>query len=327
MATAHWPETLQEAVRYFADPTNCLEAATRMRWQGGAVTCPTCGSSDVHFIATRQIWRCKGRPHTRKQFSVKIGTVMEDSPISLDKWMVAMWLLASAKNGISSYELGRAIGITQKSAWFLLHRIRLAMQAKDGGKLDGGVEIDETFIGAKARNMHKGKKARVLEGRKGGLTGKIAVMGLLQRHPAKGHSQVRLQVVKHVKRGNLVPHIEANVAEGANVFTDALPSYDKLYQHGFIHEMIDHAESYAKGNVHTNGMENFWSLLKRTLNGTYVSVEPFHLFRYLDEQAFRFNSRHMTDAERFALVGSTVVGKRLTFNTLTGRDLPESRAN
>jgi transposase-like protein len=252
---------------------------------------------------------------------------MEDSPISLDKWMVAMWLLASAKNGISSYELGRAIGITQKSAWFLLHRIRLAMQAKDGGKLDGGVEIDETFIGAKARNMHKGKKARVLEGRKGGLTGKIAVMGLLQRHPAKGHSQVRLQVVKHVKRGNLVPHIEANVAEGANVFTDALPSYDKLYQHGFIHEMIDHAESYAKGNVHTNGMENFWSLLKRTLNGTYVSVEPFHLFRYLDEQAFRFNSRHMTDAERFALVGSTVVGKRLTFNTLTGRDLPESRAN
>jgi transposase-like protein len=189
------------------------------------------------------------------------------------------------------------------------------------------VEIDETFIGAKARNMHRDKKARVLEGRKGGLTGKVAVMGLLQRHPMKGHSQVRLKVVKHVKRGNLVPHIQANVAEGANVFTDALPSYDKLYQHGFMHEMIDHAESYAKGNVHTNGMENFWALLKRTIGGTYVSVEPFHLFRYLDEQAFRFNSRKMTDAERFALVGSTVVGKRLTFDALTGRDLSDSRAN
>lgn len=325
---ATWPTTLQEAIKYFADPDRCLKAAIRMRWAGGPVTCPTCGSTDVHFIETRQLWRCKGAQHPRQQFSVKIGTVMEDSPISLDKWMAAMWLLSSAKKGISSYELGRSLGISQKSAWFLLHRIRLAMQSKDGGKLGGGVEIDETFIGAKARNMHKDKKARILQGRKGGLTGKIAVLGMLQRTTEKGASKVRLQVVPKVKRGHLVPHIEKHVSvENTKVYTDALPSYDTLYQSGFEHAMIDHAKSYAEGTVHTNGMENFWSLLKRTIGGTYVAVEPFHLFRYLDEQAFRFNSRTMTDAERFEMVGNMVVGKRITFNALTGRDLSESSAN
>lgn len=327
MATTTWPETLQEAIRYFADTDVCFQTAVDMRWKGGPVTCPTCGSPDVHLIATRKVWRCKAKPaHARTQFSVRVGTVMEDSPISLDKWMCAMWLISSAKNGISSYEIGRALGLTQKTAWFLLHRIRLAMQdRRDGGRLGGDVEVDETYIGAKARNMHKGKKARILQGRQGGMTGKIAVMGLLQRTTEKRHSTVRLRVVKNVRRGDLVPHVRENLAPGANLYTDALPSYFPLKDE-YVHQVIDHAQSYAEGNVHTNGMENFWSLLKRTLNGTYVSVEPFHLFRYLDEQAFRFNQREMTDSERFKLTAQAVVGKRLTYNALTGRDLSESPA-
>ena len=183
-----WPETLQEAVIYFNDPDRALAAAMTMRWKDGPVTCPTCGSTKVHFIETRRIWRC-GTQHPRRQFSVKIGTVMEDSPLGLDKWMVGIWLLSSAKNGISSYELHRSIGITQKSAWFLLHRIRLAMHGKPG-PFSGHVEADETWIGGKARNMHTGRKARVLKGRESGVTGKIAVFGMLERNRGDKASRV-----------------------------------------------------------------------------------------------------------------------------------------
>jgi len=288
----------------------------------------------VHFIATRRIWRCKGKVHERQQFSVKIGTVMEDSPISLDKWMVALWLLSSAKNGISSYELGRAIGITQKSAWFMLHRVRLAMHNGDHGPFSGHVEADETFIGGRARFMHKGRKDRVLKGRSTGVTGKIAVFGLLERSTATRKSRVTTQVVPNVRRRNLQLEIRKNVAMDGKttIYTDALKSYEPVTPKGwrpselYIHKVIDHAEAYVDGEVHTNGMENFWSLLKRTIKGTYVSVEPFHLFRYLDEQAFRFNERGLTDSERFNKVGGMVVGKRLTYRGLTGKDLPESLA-
>jgi len=246
---------------------------------------------------------------------------MEDSPLGLDKWLVAMWLIANAKNGISSYELGRSIGVGQKTAWFMLHRIRLSMQAPDGGKMSGSVEIDETFIGGKARNMHPAKRQRVLSDSKGGSIGKVAVMGLLERHSggSVGNSTVRLRIVKRVRRDHLMPHIEANIEPLTTVYTDALPSYDKLPEE-FIHHVINHAEKYAEGQVHVNGLENFWSLLKRTLRGTYVSVEPFHLFRYLDEQAFRFNNRRLSDASRFVLTAASVFGKRLTFNELTNAD-------
>jgi len=330
----NWPETLQQAVVYFADPDRCLEAAISLRWPGGQVTCPTCGSPDVHFIATRRIWRCKGRPHTKKQFSVKVGTIMEDSPIALDKWMVAMWLLSSAKNGISSYELSRAIGITQKSAWFMLHRIRLAMQ-NTPGPFKGHVEADETFISGKARNMHKGRKARVLKGRQSGVVGKIAVFGVLERNSPDRKSRVVTQVVPNIRRRSLQSELRRQVTmDGrSTVYTDALKSYEPKTPTGwrpsdlYIHKVIDHAKAYAEGEVHTNGMENFWSLLKRTIKGTYVSVEPFHLFRYLDEQAFRFNERGLTDADRFRQVANAVVGKRLTYRALTGADFPESHAS
>jgi transposase-like protein len=318
------PKTLQQAIRYFTGPDVCLRAAIALRWGTGPVTCPTCGATDVHFIATRRIWRCS-QQHERRQFSVKVGTVMEDSPLGLDKWMVAIWLLANAKNGISSYELHRAIGITQKSAWFMLHRVRLAMQAEDGGKIGGDVEVDETFIGGRSRFMHKAKRERVIKGTGG--KGKIAVMGLLERHGKDGHSIVRTTVqTKGLHRAQLQGEVRQHVEPGSRVYTDAFRSYiglDKDYVHG----VIDHAEKYVDGNVHTNGMENFWSLLKRAIKGTYVSIEPFHLFRYLDEQCFRFNNRKLTDAERFAYAASAIVGKRLTYKGLIGKHLLESRAN
>jgi transposase-like protein len=325
MATTTWPKTLQEAIVYFANPDNALAAAVLLRWQGEPVACPTCGSETVHFIASRRIWRCSEQ-HPQRQFSVKIGTIMEDSPLGLDKWLTAIWLLSSAKNGISSYELHRAIGITQKSAWFMLHRIRLAMQVGGFVKFGGEVEVDETFIGGKARNMHKSKRERLGISQSRSMIGKVAVMGLLERHGDKG-SQVRLNVVKTRRRHELEQTIGEHVIAGSTVYTDALKSYDQMGQRGYVHQVIDHAEAYVDGQVHTNGLENFWSLLKRAIKGTYVSIEPFHLFRYLDEEAFRFNNRKMTDAQRFALAASAIVGKRLTYKGLIGSGLPQSSAN
>jgi transposase-like protein len=321
------PRTLQEAIKHFADADVCLAEMVKFRWGAGPVACPTCGSVEVFFLKSRRVWECKEK-HAKRQFSVKVGTIMEDSAIGLDKWLVAMWLIANAKNGISSYELARAIGVTQKSAWFMLHRIRLAMQDDKSSRFAGHVEADETFIGGRGRNMHKDRKARVLKGRQSGVTGKVAVMGLLQRNSAKEVSQVRLAVVPNVRRRNLQGEIRKHVVTDGKttLYSDALKSYEPVTPKGwrpselYIHQVIDHAEAYAKGAVHTNGMENFWSLLKRTIKGTYVSVEPFHLFRYLDEQAFRFNKRKLSDFARFAVTAASVFGKRLTFNQLTAAD-------
>ncbi len=315
MVTQSFPHTLQEAVLYFSDPDTCLAAMVKLRWQGGPVGCPTCGSERVTFIKTRRLWECSEK-HPQRQFSIKVGTIMEDSAVRLDKWLVAMWLIPNAKNGISSYELARAIGVSQKTAWFMLHRIRLAMQDEDGGKLSGVVEVDETYIGGKARNMHPAKRDRVINSRRGGWAGKAAVLGMLERTSEVAPSKVRLRVVKTSRRHELLPHIEENVERLSVLYTDALPSYEKMPD-SFFHKMIDHANRYVDGQIHTNGLENFWSLLKRTIRGTYVSVEPFHLFRYLDEQAFRFNNRKLSDAARFALTAAAIFGKRLTFNQLT----------
>lgn len=308
------PQTLLGAVRFFADPDNCRDYMVSRRWPNG-VTCPQCGSQTVYFDSSRNGWECKTR-HPKRKFTLKTGTIFEDSPLGLDKWLPVVWMIANAKNGISSHEVARAIGVTQKTAWFMLHRIRLAMQDVDGGQIGGIIEVDETYIGGRARNMHTSKKARVLRGRRGGLQGKIAVMGLLDRHGADGSSKVRTFVMSGRKRHHLDPMVREHVQDGSMVFTDSLKSYDELgdvYQHA----VIDHAEAYVDGQVHTNGLENYWSLLKRALKGTYVSVEPFHLFRYLDEQAFRFNERKLTDAERFANVLVGIVGRRVTYEDLT----------
>lgn len=300
------PETLMEAIKYFSDPDVCEQFVADMRWPDG-VECPHCQSREIGRIASRRMYQCKA---CRKQFSVKRGTIFEDSPVSLDKWLAAMWMVANCKNGISSYEVGRGIGVTQKTAWFMMHRIRLAMQDEDGGKLDGEIEVDETFIGGKARFMHANRRQRKIKGT--GVAGKTIVMGLLERH-----GKVKTRVVQNTRRKTLDPTVREHVESGSTVYTDALPSYESL-QDEFAHEAIDHAECYVKGQVHTNGMENYWSLLKRGLKGTYISVEPFHLFRYLDEQAHRFNARKDTDRQRFDSVVKTITGRRVTYAKLTG---------
>lgn len=307
------PTTLIEAIEYFSDPDVCLDFMVKLRWPDG-VSCPTCGSVDVRFIPTRRLWECKEK-HGKRQFSVKVGTIFEDSPIALNKWLATIWMIANAKNGISSYEVHRSIGVTQKTAWFMLHRIRLAMQTESFDKMSGEIEVDETFIGGKARNMHKSKREAKIQGR--GTVGKTVVMGLLNRHGVDEHSTVQAQVVPDTKRQTLSPGVRSHVEPGSTVYTDAHSGYTGL-DRDFIHEVIDHAEEYVRGKVHTNGIENFWSLLKRAITGTYVNVEPFHLFRYLDEESFRFNARKTTDGQRFIKVTNTITGKRLTYKELTG---------
>lgn len=314
------PKTLLEASQYFGDLDIAFRFMVAMRWGGlDKVACPRCGSVRVRFISTRQVWECK-EEHAAKRFSVKTATIMEDSPLGLDKWLVAMWLLNNAKNGISSYELHRALGITQKSAWFMLHRIRLAMQTGSFSRKLGGdgsvVEADETFIGGKARNMHKDTRDRRI-GKGTGSAGKTVVAGLLERKTDKTHSTVRLAVIRAASRANIHPLVKEHVAPLSELHTDALSAYTGLGT-DFIHKFVDHAETYVKGNVHCNGMENFWSLLKRGISGTYVAVEPFHLFRYLDEQAFRFNNRKTDDAGRFLIGLHGIANKRLTYKALIG---------
>jgi transposase-like protein len=308
------PKTLQQAIKHFADPDNCLNFIVSRRWPNG-VECPTCGRKDVRFISTRRMWECKEK-HARKQFSVKIGTIFEDSALPLDKWLVAMWMVANCKNGVSSYEIGRALGVTQKSAWFMLHRIRLAMQARSSVQLGGNgkeVEVDETFVGGAARFMHADKRRRRIT--ETGTKDKVAVQGILERG-----GEVRASVVGNRKKHLLQSNIRAHVKAGSAIYTDALMSYQGLKHQGFEHQVIDHAESYVDGQIHTNGLENFWSLFKRQLKGTYISVEPFHLFRYLDEQVFRYNFRKLAhDGLRFEHVASHIIGKRLTYAEVTGK--------
>lgn len=308
--TNKYPKTLQEAMIFFSDKQNAHDFIVSLRWADGVI-CPHCGGKEQWFIKTRLIWRCKS---CNKQFSVKVGSIFEDSALGLDKWLCGIWLIANAKNGISSHELGRSLGITQKSAWFMLHRIRLAMQEGSLEKFSGEVETDETYIGGKAENMHKWKRdAMGLQGR--GTVGKAIVQGLLQRSTDDKPSKVKTKVVQNIKKKTLQKQITSNVEEGATVYTDELKSYEGLNAL-FVHHAINHAEEYVRGQVHTNGMENYWALFKRGLKGTYVNCEVDHLFRYLDEQTFRFNNRVLTDAERFNIVLGSVGGRRLTYNQL-----------
>jgi transposase-like protein len=302
--------TLQDAVVYFSDPTNCREYVVARRWPNG-VGCPRCGSKNVKFLEKYNRWQCSAR-HDARQFTAKTGTIFEDSPLGLDKWLMAMWQVVNCKNGVSSYEVHRAIGVTQKTAWFMDHRIRHALTMGTINKLSGQIEADETFIGGKARNMHAEKRARNITDTGG--KDKTAVMGILGRG-----GKIVTKVVPNRKKKALQSELREHVLAGSAIFTDALKSYNGLDE--FQHEVVDHAIEYVRGECHTNGCENFWSLLKRTLGGTYVSVEPFHLFRYLDEQAFRYNHRKgFNDGQRFDIAVRQIVGKRLTWDQLTGKD-------
>jgi transposase-like protein len=321
MKTDDIPESLLAAVTFFADEDRAHDFFVAMRWPDG-VRCAHCGSENVGKLSVskngkRKVWNCKA---CKKQFTARIGTIFNDSPLPLSKWLPALWLITNAKNGISSCELARALKITQKSAWFMGHRIRTAIQ-RGGGivNCNGVFECDESFIGGVARNMHADKRREKITKR--GPAGKSAVMGLLARHgaEAKPASQVVTVVVSSTKRSVILPHVYANIPKGAEVHTDALPSYASLAS-DYQHKVVDHAECYAKDGVHTNGLENFWSLLKRTIKGTYVHCAPFHLYRYLDEQTYRFNARKNQDGDRgrFLDVVKTTTGRRLTWKKLIG---------
>jgi transposase-like protein len=313
-------KTLQQAIQHFADFENCRKFMEFMRWPDGLIKCPTCGATKLTWLAKEKVYFCYG-DHKRKKFSLKVGTVFEDSPIGLEKWLPAFWMLCNCKNGISSYELHRALGVTQKSAWFMLHRIRLAMTNKSMLKIGTGgepVEIDETWVGGKAKNMHAKRRERIKDGWE--KDNKTIVMGMLDRETR----QVRAKVIPDVSRLTLQGEILKKVSKAAPVYTDSAVGYNRMAIRGFVHETVNHMEEYVRGEIHTNGIENFWSLLKRTLGGTYVAIEPFHMDAYLDEQMFRFNNRAtkdnpLTDADRFALAVSQIQGRRLTYAELTGK--------
>jgi transposase-like protein len=312
------PETLQEAIQFFTDYDNCREFMISVRWADGIVRCPKCDSKKVTYLSNAKLYKCSVK-HPKQKFSLKIGTIFEDSPLPLEKWLPAVWLIVSAKNGISSYEIHRALGVTQKSAWFMMHRVRLAMQSGSFKKVGGEgseVEVDETFIGGKARNTHVAERKRKIKGTGG--KGKAIVFGILERG-----GKVHTQVIENRLNKTVRPILKERVNDGARLYTDVMLGYSGL-ESDYAHEMVNHAVMYVNGRVHTNGLENFWSLLKRGLNGTYVSVEPFHLFRYLDEQCFRFNNRAtkdnpLNDADRSTFAMTQIAGRRLTYTELTGK--------
>jgi transposase-like protein len=311
------PKTLQQAILYFADLDNCLKLMVARRWPNG-VECPTCGRKDVVFLTNQRKWQCKS-VHAKRQFSAKVGTIFEDSALGLDKWLAAVWMITNCKNGISSYEVARALDVTQKTAWFMLHRIRLAMHMPAFGQLGGKnkeVEVDEAFIGGAARFMHKQRRERMITSR--GPSNKAAALGILERG-----GEIRTFAVPNRRKHSLQSEVIKHVKEDTPVYTDALMSYMGLRAR-YEHDVIDHARGYVRGRVHTNGLENFWSLFKRGIRGTYISIEPFHLSRYLDEQTFRYNHRGfpnkpIKDGDRFTTVMSHILGKRLTYAELTGK--------
>ncbi len=319
------PQTLQEAVRYFTDLDNCINYLVAFRWPNGVI-CPVCGSKEIGYTSTRRVWECKAKPrHAKRQFSIKVGTILEDSPISLDKWLPVLWLIANCRNGISSWEIHRDIGVTQKTAWFMLHRVRLAMQDDlTGGMLGGEVEVDESYIGGKVRNMHKNRKRRAqAQGRN--IGNKTIVLGMLERETEKRSKRVRASIIADRTRSSMTQEVQAHIERGSQIHSDEFVSNWRMDDE-YVHNVINHAECYVDGQIHTNGLENFWSLLKRGIGGTYIAVEPFHLFRYIDEQAFRYNNRKdgdgevISDADRFGRLCSQIVGRRLTYKELIGKE-------
>jgi transposase-like protein len=318
------PKTLTEAVRYYSDEQTCINAVAAIRWADGKPVCPKCnvveGDRKHYWLATQKRWKCYS---CRKQFSVKVNSIFADSPLGLDVWMVALWMLCNCKNGVSSYEIARATGIAQKSAWFMLQRLRLVLKESHPelmGATGTPVEMDECFIGGNPKKMHRAKRLQ----RKVGMNGyaeKTAVYGMLER----GSRQVRATVIPNVKRETLQGKILEQVGFGSTIYTDGWMGYVGLSERDYIHETVTHMEEYVRGEVSTQAIENFWSCLKRTLSGTYIAIEPFNMERYLDEQMFRFNNRiGHTDGTRFQKALGQVGGKRLTWVELTGKESPKA---
>lgn len=293
-----------ELIRHFDTEAKCAEYLAMKRWNGNPV-CPKCGHDKVYTLKGKtQRYKCGG---CREQFSVRVGTIFEASPIKLQTWFLAIYLVTAHKKGISSLQLSRDLNVTQKTAWFMLHRIRFAMGMEPSEQLDGTVEVDETFVGGKVKNMHRSKRP---EGAQGG-GGKAAVLGMLDRDGDL--------IAKHVpdtEKSTLLPIINAAVAKGSTICTDEFPAYKSL-RRVYDHQTVKHsAEEYVRGAIHTNSIEGFWSLLKRGIVGIYHFTSEKHLQKYVDEFAYRYNSRTMNDSSRFAHMTTTLSG-RLTYSMLT----------
>jgi transposase-like protein len=315
------PKSLIEAIKLYSNEQYCIDSLAKLRWIDGKPVCLKCGTEENErkhmWLANQKRWKCY---QCRKQFSVKQGTIFEDSPISLSKWFTALWLLVNCKNGVSSYEVARDLEITQKSAWFVLQRLRFMLKDITPVKMGGSgtpVQMDESFHGGKPKNMHDSRRLKLKLGMNG-YAEKTAVFGMLET----GTRQVRAMVVPNVKRATLQKAILDNVGFGSTIHTDQWSGYDGLSAKEFVHETVNHMEEYVTaGGVHTQAIENFWSLLKRGLNGTYVAVEPMHMDRYLDEQMFRFNNRiGYNDGARFVKALSQAPSRRLTYAELTGKE-------
>jgi transposase-like protein len=304
--TPNLPNSLVEAIRYFADADRCFEFVKNLRWTDGVVACPRCGECDPIFISTRRIWKCRGCNH---QFSLKVGTIFEDSGLGFDKWLPAIWLIANSKNGISSHELGRSLGVTQKTAWFMNHRIRLAIASGTFQKLSGTVETDETYIGGLARNMHVADRKRKIHGT--GYADKVAIHGALERG-----GPVVATVIDDVSSKAIQASVRNWVESGATLYTDQAKTYLGLAK-DYNHSSVNHGiGEYVSGDVHTNSIEGFWNLYKRAWKGTYTHNAPKHTVRYVDERTFSYNTRGSNDLERMVAVTSAVSGRRLTYSEL-----------
>lgn len=284
MKFAHFT-TLMQLVTAIPDEQAAIDHFTALRWEDGAF-CPLCGSTRVYHFSDRKTHKCGD---CRKRFSIKVGTIFEDSKIGLRKWLMAIWMLTSHKKGIASTTLARDIGVTQKTAWFMLHRLRhAAALASFTAPLDGHVEVDETYVGGKASNRHKGDPKNGP-----GTHGKTAVVGALQRG-----GRIEAAVIDRPDTATLDGFVHAVAAPGAVISTDEHSGYRHLGR-SFEHGVVRHsAGEFARDGFHTNGIEGFWSLLKRQITGIHHYVSPKHLNRYVTESAWRFNLREMGEGER-----------------------------
>lgn len=292
------PQNLLEAIRYFSDENRCIGFVASMRWSNGVV-CPTCGRVDVSYLQKQKRWQCKSA-HSKRQFSVKTGTVFEDSPLGLDKWLPAAWMVINAKNGVSSYEMARNLHVTQKTAWFMNHRIRKAMELGTIEKLSGTVEADETYVGGKSRMGEKFKN-------------KTAIVGIVEKKTDGG--QVRAFTTKMANATNTVPFLKANVEAGSTIHTDESSIYSRVIR-DFEHFVINHSQKeYVRDGVHTNTIEGLWNLFKRSYKGTYTHMSAEHLDRYMQEHVFRYNTCDQTDGSRF-MAWFEGLERRLTYKQL-----------